>query len=105
MHIDLILLTNEVVTNPLLKKFEFKQLPTNQVLKDTNNLENGISFDYIIVENQDSLKNLDILKDEDAIICNFFFQTNFENIFFIGKENKSKKSISEQISIILEYLS
>lgn len=105
MHIDLILLTNEVVTNPLLNKFEFKQLSTNQVLKDTNNLESGISFDYIIVENQDSLKNLDILKDEDAIICNFFFQTNFENIFFIGKENKSKKSISEQISIILEYLS
>lgn len=105
MHFDLILLTNSKITNPLLSNFNYKLLDENHFLVNDYTLDNGISFDYIIVEKIEALKNIDILKDENSVICNYYYQTNIEHIFFVGKENNSKKEITEQINQILEYLS
>lgn len=104
MHIDLILLTDKPITNLLLRNFNYKQLSTDHFLVNDYTLNNEISFDYIIIENQNCLKNINVLKDDDTVIVNCFFQTNLDHIFFVGKENKSNKTIDEQIDIILEFL-
>ena len=104
MHFDLILLTKENYNNPLLSKFNYKLIDNGNYLIDEYTLDNGISFDYIILENLEALKNIDIMQDDNSVICNYYYQTSIDNIFYVGKENNSKKSICEQIDQILEYL-
>ena len=104
MHFDLVILYNKEINNKVLENLNYKILSEDHYLIDDHNLNNNISFDYAIIYNKSALKNIDILEDEGSIICNFFFQTNIDHIFFIGKENNSKKTINEQVNIVLEFL-
>jgi len=104
MHYDLIILSNSKLNNPKINILNYKIYSDELFLVNNYTLNNEDNFDYIIVENPKSLKNIDILKDNTTIICNCFMQTSVDHIFFIGSENNSSFSISEQLDIVLDFL-
>lgn len=104
MHYSLVIITDEQIKNPKLDTINYIILDETHYLVSDYLLNNNISFDFIIVSNINSLDNIQILKEDGNVICNFFLQTSSEHIFFIGKENNSKLTINEQINNIIDYL-
>ncbi|HHX00228.1 MAG TPA: hypothetical protein GX740_02855 [Acholeplasmataceae bacterium] len=102
MHIDLVIITDEKL-NIKTNNLNYQIFDSSHYLVDDYTLNTGITFDYLITSSLDALKHIDLLKDEDYIICNYFFQTSKEHIFFIGKENKSTKSIQEQLDTVIDF--
>ena len=64
----------------------------------------NISFDYLITDSSEYLKKMNIEFDGDCAITNYFLQTSVENVFAIGNANSSKKNITDQFEIIIEYI-
>lgn len=104
MHYDLIILSNLELTNPKFKLLNYKTSSEDLFLVNNYELNNGDTFDYLITDNPSSLKNIDVLKDGNIIICNYFLQTSLDHIFYIGKENNSSLPKNEQLDLILDFL-
>lgn len=104
MHYNLLIITNGVVPIHHLKHFNYLLLDEKTNL-ETNYLTcNGITFDYLIFSNITNLKNVDLLKENDFVITNMYFQTNYEHIFAIGPINHSHLPIETQWEIIIHFL-
>lgn len=102
MHYDIIIISKEFIEQNT-DNFNILILKQGKLINE-NEIEGNITFDYLITDNLDSLTNIDILIEDNVVICNYFLQTSIDNIFYIGIENKSKKPITEQLKLIIEYI-
>jgi hypothetical protein len=104
MHYDLLIIGEENLTHPLLAHFRHLFLDSGHYLVNPYETDNHLGFDYLIFDNLETVKKIDILTDGQKVITNYHFQTNCEHLFAIGKINGSALPVSEQLERILEYL-
>jgi len=104
MHYQLIIISNDKYVNSSLNNIDYLYLDESHSLKDYYHTDNNLSFDYLIFKNLETINNLDILVDDDKVITNYYFQTNYDHIFAIGKINNSKLEENDQVNKILEFL-
>ena len=104
MHYDLIIISNLDLKNEIFENINYLILDDSHYLINPHLTNTNINFDYLIFSNIDSVKNLDLLTDNNFIITNSYFQTNLDHIFAIGKINNSQKSIDQQLVDIKDFL-
>ncbi|NLD26657.1 MAG: hypothetical protein GX661_04775 [Acholeplasmataceae bacterium] len=104
MHYDLLIISKENLKHPLLKEFAYSSLDPGHYLVNPYETDNHLSFDYLIFDDFNVVKNIDIMIDGGIIITNCYFQTNYEHLFALGKINGSTLPLSEQLQRILEFL-
>ena len=104
MHYDLIILTDRPVPSSLFEGINHLVISQERFLVDLYHLDDGNSFDYLIFSNIDAVSCIDVLIDFEAVVTNNNFQTSHDHIFAIGPINNSKTRISDQWSIIADFL-
>ena len=105
MHKSIVIISNYNFEDFLKNiNIDYQIFDESYYLINEYTLNDNTTFDYAIVSNPNSIKQIDCLKDGQIIICNYYFQTSKENIFLIGKENNSKKGIFEQFQTVINYL-
>lgn len=104
MHYNLVIIANDNFDNLLNNiNMTYQVFDFNHFLINEYTLNNDVTFDYAILTDPKSFGSVDVLKDDNVIIVNYYFQTSKEHIFFIGKENKSNLDLRNQLEIILNY--
>lgn len=97
MHFSLIIVTKDNLNFNSLNNIE------HLILESSNSL-NKYTYDYLITDSYNLIKDLDVLIEDDDVVCNYYLETSLENTFYIGKNNKSNKSKQDQFDLIIEYI-
>ncbi len=97
MHFSLIIVTKDNLNFNSLNNIE------HLILESSNSL-NNYTYDYFITDSYNLIKDLDVLIEDDDVVCNYYLETSLENTFYIGKNNKSNKSKQDQFDLIIEYI-
>lgn len=104
MHYNLVIISNNILDDFLNNiNMTYQIFNTNHYLIDEYTLNNNVTFDYAILTDPKSFGEIEVLKDDNVIIVNYYFQTSKEHIFFIGKENNSNLDLRKQLEIIMNY--
>ena len=105
-HYDILIITKENIDLSPLSDINYLIINNgvSHELNIYNDKDNTFTYDYLITDDNNVLNNFDLLKDDDYYITNCFFQSTIDEIFIIGKLNKSNFDINHQISVIIEYL-
>ncbi|HPT89351.1 MAG TPA: hypothetical protein PLY84_03105 [Bacilli bacterium] len=90
-----------------LEQFNYIIVRNNYELIDHDCLllnNEKLYFDYLIIDNLEAAKKLDLLIEEPYVVTNAFFETSTERIFAFGDIVLNLKPKDEQLRMILEYI-
>jgi thioredoxin reductase len=104
MHYDLIIISDFQLEDTLLENLNYLHIDSKHYLLTPFETNNHLTFDYLIFSNLETIKELEILIDNHQVITNYYFQTNFDHLFAIGKINGSNFPLEIQLKRILEFL-
>lgn len=105
-HYSLIVATNQLFFHPILEQIDHVYLFGTNIISETKAyfMNEWITFDFCIFDSIETFQDINFLKEENVIITNTSFQTNFENFYCIGKLNHSNKTVNEQLDIVLNHI-
>lgn len=113
MDANIILISKEQQTAKLLEQeiidldLTFLKISENCKIVDANSLvinDKFVFFDYLIIQDNQLIDNLNLESEGNKVITNYFLQTNIENFFALTPCNNCEKSLAEQIATIIEYI-
>ena len=76
-------------------------------LIDSNSLvydDQTYYFDYLIFDDVSLINNIKVEQESDYIITNYYQETSLTNIFAIGTQVHTNRTIDEQLEIIINYI-
>ena len=75
----------------------------NEII-DSYQAKDNIFFDYLITDDLETLRKLNVIIDDNIALTNFDLQTSIENVFAFGKAINSSLSIEKQLEQIYQFI-
>ncbi|HKM30282.1 MAG TPA: hypothetical protein VJZ51_05965 [Bacilli bacterium] len=107
MHKTIIFLLKNPLDITLFASISHLTLQESYEVIDENTLktpEGMIYFDYLITDNVDNVRCLNLAQENKMLLTNFFLQTSTENIYALSPATNCSLAISEQLLRIYEDL-
>lgn len=105
MHKTIIFILKQTIDISPFVTFSHLIIQNDWEIIDENSLKHQnklIYFDYIITDEIRISEYLNLEKEEEKLITNYFLQTSMENIYAIGDANSCLASVSDQLLKIYE---
>lgn len=105
MHKTIIFILKQTIDISPFVTFSHLIIQNDWEIIDENSLKHQnkiIYFDYIITDEIRISEYLNLEKEDEKLITNYFLQTSMENIYAIGDANSCLASVSDQLYRIYE---